>query len=175
MFKASYFDEEKSIRQGVPSVTSDTFTTKVMLCGGDAISAYDGYVMDFMAVKKSMRALCKDLDGNFIYAEKSKILNCVVKEDGIRQISLSNIDGGSSGGPVLIPSEMCKILPLKQINSYHLAMYFFTEFLKILQIKFLHLRKVDEVKVWIESSSGWSQAFTAEIPETKAELESLDF
>ncbi len=38
---------------------------------------------------------------------RSKILNCVVKEDGIRQISLSNIDGGSSGGPVLIPRFVC--------------------------------------------------------------------
>ncbi len=28
-FKASYFDEEKSIRQGVPSVTSDTFTVRL--------------------------------------------------------------------------------------------------------------------------------------------------
>ncbi len=28
-FKASYFDEEKSIRHGVPSVTTDTFTVRL--------------------------------------------------------------------------------------------------------------------------------------------------
>ena len=123
---------------------------------------HDGYLIDFGIVKKTTKAVCKELNNHFICPMKSNVIQFLHSTTFNQQpqVTLTCQDGSIFSFPT---SDVAQ-LPIIHASSEELAIYIWTKILSALNADYFRERGIHTMQITVMEAPGQEARFSWGIP-----------